>query len=138
VSEVKVEPKATTPTYSADSFVGIKQLGPGAAQANIQVTEANAGIFSDHPLMNFKTGACFIPTEQVLPLGTLVSMTIHFDNPPYAITTRGKVAYEDAGRSSTGRGFGVTLLNLTREDRAYVEAFVKRATARKAAVAGMR
>ena len=118
---------APTPSYDPESFVGIKQLGPGAAQAKIRVTDANVGMFTDHPLMNLRCGACFIATEHVLPLGTQVALTLSFDDPPYAIVARARVAYEDAGRGRSAHGFGVTFMDLSAKDRDFIKSFVARA-----------
>jgi Tfp pilus assembly protein PilZ len=114
------------PSYDPESFVGIKQLGPGAAQAKIRVTAANVGMFTDHPLMNLRCGACFVITEQVLPLGTQVALTLSFEDPPYAIVARAKVAFEDAGRGKSAHGFGITLLDLPAKDREFIKGFVER------------
>lgn len=120
-------PPAPPPRYDPESFVGIKPLGPGLAQARIRVTRENVGIFADHPLMNLQRGGFFLTDQRVLPLGTVVALTFTFDEPDFTIVAKGKVAWEDAGRGSSRPGFGVTFIDLSTTDREFIQTYVRSA-----------
>lgn len=133
----KVAPPAPVPTpppapaYNPEDFVGLKSLGPGLAQARIRVTRENAGMFSDHPMMNLARGSFFLTDERVLPLGTTVALTFNFEDPEHTIIARGKVVWEDAGKGGKRHGFGISLQELTADDREFLQAFVRSMQAAK-------
>lgn len=124
---------APAPTYDADAFVGIKPTAPGEAEATIRVTPQNVGMFTDHAMMNLGMGGFFLADSRVLPLGTRVQITFSFAEPQKTITARGRVAWEDAGKGKSPRGFGVTFLDLRTPDRDFLRAFVDQARQRRAA-----
>ena len=116
------------PRYDASQFVGIKPLGEGAVQARIRVTGQNVSMFTDHPMMNLQHSSFFLADTRVLPLGTTLALTLNFDDPPYTIVARGRVAWEDVSRSGSGsmHGFGVTFQDLREKDRNFLREFVER------------
>lgn len=116
---------AELPRYDADEFIGIKPLANGAVQASIRVTGENVKMFTDHPMMNLQHGSFFLCDDRVLPLGTTVSVTFNFDDPPYTIVARGRVAWED-GRSGAAHGFGITFQDLRESDRKFIREFIER------------
>lgn len=128
---VPERPRAPAVSYDPEAYVGLKQLGPGQAQARIKVTRQNAGMFTDHPLINLKTNGFFLADERVLPLGTQVALTLNFEEPVHTIIARGKVTWEDAGRGHSPHGFGITFQDLSPADRDYLRDFVQRLQAAK-------
>jgi uncharacterized protein (TIGR02266 family) len=122
-------PPPVTPAYDPEAFVGIREAGPRAAEAEIHVTPQNAGMFTDHPLMNLRRGGFFLADKRVLPLGTTLSLTFRFDEPPRTLAARGKVVWEDAGRPGVTAGFGVSFVELSEADRDFLLTFVQQVQA---------
>ena len=116
---------AELPRYDAEEFIGIKPLANGAVQAQIRVTGDNVNMFTDHPMMNLQHGSFFLADDRVLPLGTTVSVTFNFEDPPHTIVARGRVAWED-GRSGSAHGFGITFQDLRETDRKFIREFIER------------
>jgi Tfp pilus assembly protein PilZ len=116
------------PRYDPHEFVGIRPIGEGAVQARIRVTGQNVSMFTDHPMMNLQHSSFFVADNRVLPLGTTLALTLNFDDPPYTIVARGRVAWEDVGRSGPGfaHGFGVTFQDLREKDRKFIREFIER------------
>ena len=117
---------AELPRYDAEEFIGIKPLENGGVQARIRVTGDNVNMFTDHPMMNLQHGSFFLADGRVLPLGTTVAVTFNFEDPPHTITARGRVAWEDVGRSGTAHGFGITFQDLRDTDRKFIREFIER------------
>jgi Tfp pilus assembly protein PilZ len=116
------------PRYDPNQFVGIRPIGEGTVQARIRVTGQNVSMFTDHPMMNLQHSSFFVADNRVLPLGTTLALTLNFDDPPYTIVARGRVAWEDVGRSGPGsaHGFGVTFQDLREKDRKFIREFIER------------
>jgi Tfp pilus assembly protein PilZ len=114
------------PRYDPEEFVGITPVGD-RLEAHVRVTRENASLlFIDHPTMNVRHGACFLAGERAFPLGTLITVVFDFVEPHHTISARGKVAWEDLGRSNTRHGFGISFLDLRQGDRDYIRTFVER------------
>jgi Tfp pilus assembly protein PilZ len=128
------------PRYDPGQFVGIKPIGEGAVQARIRVTGQNVSMFTDHPMMNLQHGSFFVADNRVLPLGTTVALTLNFDDPPYTIVARGRVAWEDVGRGghNSAHGFGVTFQDLREKDRNFIRDFIERSRKPRQAAGGRR
>jgi uncharacterized protein (TIGR02266 family) len=123
---VAARPRTTTPSYSAEEFVGLAKRDADKIHADVRVTPKNLGMFMDHPLINLATGGLFIPADRPLRLGTQVELTLRFEQPPRSINLRSAVIWENAvddGRQP--RGYGLRLSELRAEDRAFLQEFVR-------------
>jgi Tfp pilus assembly protein PilZ len=129
---------AELPRYDAEEFIGIKPLANGGVQASIRVTAENVNMFTDHPMMNLQHGSFFLADDRVLPLGTTVSVTFTFEDPPHTIIARGRVAWEDVGRSGSAHGFGITFQDLRDTDRKFIREFIERSRKPSNALSGRR
>ena len=116
---------AELPRYDADEFIGMNPLANGGVHARIRVTGDNVNMFTDHPMMNLQHGSFFLTDDRVLPLGTTVSVTFNFEDPPHTIVARGRVAWEDVGRGAA-HGFGITFQDLRESDRKFIREFIER------------
>ncbi len=120
-----VPPRTSAPTYSVAEFVGLVKRDD-KIQADIRVTPSNLGMFMDHPLINLATGGLFIPSERPLRVGTVVELTLRFEQPQRSISLRSAVIWENAvddGRQP--RGYGLRLSDLRAEERTFLQEFVR-------------
>lgn len=122
-----------SPTYDASAFVGIKPLSNGEVEATIRVTAQNLGMFTDHPMMNLPMNGFFLADTRVLKLGTTVRLTFNFGDGAKSLSCRGRVAWEDAGRSKSPRGFGISFLDLRPAEKEFLKAYVERHKPKRAA-----
>jgi uncharacterized protein (TIGR02266 family) len=118
-------------TYSAEEFVGL-QKRQDRLQVDIKVSSRNAGIFTDHRIINLQSGGLFLPTSRPLKLGTRVELVLDFEQPPRQIKLRSSVIWEytqEDGKQP--RGYGLGLADLRPEERHFIEEFLR--TSRTAA-----
>ena len=122
-----VRKAAPAPTYSAAEFVGLERRQDDRIHADVKVSMKNTGIFTDHRIINLSSGGLFIATDKPLRLGTLVELTLRFDDPPRVMTLRSSVIWEnslDDGKNP--RGYGLRLSSLRKEERDFIQQFVSR------------
>ncbi|AGC47910.1 DnaJ domain-containing protein [Myxococcus stipitatus DSM 14675] len=118
---------AAAPTYSSAEFVGLERRTDDRIHADVRVSLQNAGIFTDHRIINLSSGGLFIATDKPLRLGTLVELTLRFDEPSRVMTLRSSVIWEnslDDGKNP--RGYGLRLSSLRKEEREFIQQFVSR------------
>ncbi len=120
------------PTYSSAEFVGLERRSDDRIHADVKVTSQNAGIFSDHRIINLSSGGLFISTERPLRLGTQVELTLRFDDPPRVMTMRSSVIWENTLEDAKNpQGYGLRLSSLRKEERDFIQEFINRAKAAK-------
>lgn len=136
ISPASGTPPSGTPRaqsgYADEAFVGFARTAGDRLEARVQVTPARIGIFNGHRLMNLATGGAFIPCPTPPPMGSVLEMVFHFGNPQRDVRTRAKVVCEDAGEGRGVRGFGVRFDNLSKDDQAFLQQFVRDASRRTA------
>ncbi|WP_408889335.1 TIGR02266 family protein [Myxococcus faecalis] len=118
---------AAAPTYSSAEFVGLERRQDDRIHADVKVSMQNTGIFTDHRIINLSSGGLFIATDKPLRLGTLVELTLRFDDPSRVMTLRSSVIWEnslDDGKNP--RGYGLRLSSLRKEEREFIQQFVSR------------
>ncbi|HYO54978.1 TIGR02266 family protein [Archangium sp.] len=112
-------------TYAAEEFVGL-QMRHDRLQVEIKVSARNAGIFTDHRIINLQAGGLFIPTDKPLRLGTRVDLVLNFEQQQRQIKLRSSVIWEyilDDGKQP--RGYGLGLADLRPEERSFVDEFLR-------------
>lgn len=112
-------------TYSAEEFVGL-QMRNDRLQVELKVTARNAGIFTDHRIINLQAGGLFIPTDKPLKLGMRVDLVLNFEQTQKQIKLRSSVIWEytlDDGKQP--RGYGLGLADLRPEERSFVDEFLR-------------
>jgi uncharacterized protein (TIGR02266 family) len=113
-------------TYSAEEFVGLQMTRNERLQVDIKVSARNAGIFTDHRIINLQAGGLFIPTDKPLKLGTKVELVLNFEQPQRQIKLRSSVIWEytqDDGKQP--RGYGLGLADLRTEERGFLDEFLR-------------
>ncbi|AEI65150.1 DnaJ domain-containing protein [Corallococcus macrosporus] len=119
---------AAAPTYSSAEFVGLERRSDDRIHADVKVTMQNAGIFTDHRIINLSSGGLFIATDKPLRLGTLVELTLRFDEPPRVLTLRSSVIWENSLEDGKNpRGYGLRLSHLRPEEKEFVQKYLARA-----------
>ena len=108
-----------------EEFVGLKPATDGRVQVEVQVTIANAGMFTEHELVNLAREGVFLPPTLRLPLGSTIDLKFHFTNPARVIALRGRVIFENAASGRGRAGIGVKFLNLRDEDKLFLATFVR-------------
>ncbi|HZI09674.1 MAG TPA: TIGR02266 family protein [Myxococcus sp.] len=112
-------------TYSAEEFVGL-QMRNDRLQVSLKVSARNAGIFTDHRIINLQAGGLFVPTNKPLQLGTRVELVLDFEQPARQIKLRSSVIWEytlDDGKQP--RGYGLGLADLRPEERGFIDEFLR-------------
>ncbi|HEX8819988.1 MAG TPA: TIGR02266 family protein [Archangium sp.] len=123
---VRAAQHAPAYTYSAEEFVGLQMTRNERLQVDIKVSRRNAGIFTDHRIINLQAGGLFIPTDKPLKLGTRVDLVLNFEQPPRQIKLRSSVIWEytlDDGKQP--RGYGLGLADLRAEERGFIDEFLR-------------
>jgi uncharacterized protein (TIGR02266 family) len=121
-----VQQAATGYTYSAEEFVGLQKTRDDRLQVDIKVSARNAGIFTDHRIINLQAGGLFIPTDKPLKLGTRVELVLTFEQPPRQIKLRSSVIWEyTLNDGKQPRGYGLGLADLRAEERGFLDEFLR-------------
>jgi uncharacterized protein (TIGR02266 family) len=113
-------------TWSAEEFVGLQMGRNERLQVDIKVSARNAGLFTDHRIINLQAGGLFVPTDKPLKLGTKVDLVLNFEQPARQIKLRSSVIWEhtlDDGKQP--RGYGLGLADLRAEERGFIEEFLR-------------
>ncbi|GHG65803.1 TIGR02266 family protein [Comamonas sp. JC664] len=119
---------AAAPTYSSAEFVGLERRSDDRIHADVKVTLQNAGIFTDHRIINLSSGGLFIATDKPLRLGTQVELTLRFDEPSRVLTLRSAVIWENSLEDGKNpRGYGLRLSHLRPEEKEFVQKYLARA-----------
>ena len=123
----RLRPPAALPvSYRLGDFVGWSS-GAERPEATVRVSAENAGIFLDHSLANFASGAVFVPSQYTVALGTLIELRLLFVNPSREIIARGRVILENTGALRKNiSGMGVKLVDLKKEDKQFIAEFLGR------------
>ncbi|MFL5352068.1 TIGR02266 family protein [Archangium sp.] len=119
------QPAAAGYTYSAEEFVGL-QMRNDRLQVELKVSARNAGIFTDHRIINLQAGGLFIPTDKPLKLGTRVDLVLNFEQAQKQLKLRSSVIWEytlDDGKQP--RGYGLGLADLRPEERTFIDEFLR-------------
>jgi uncharacterized protein (TIGR02266 family) len=117
--------QAPSYSYAAEEFVGL-QMRYDRLQVQVKVNARNAGIFTDHRIINMQAGGMFIPTDNPLKLGTRVDLVLDFEQQQRQIKLRSSVIWEytlDDGKQP--RGYGLGLADLRPEERSFVDEFLR-------------
>ncbi|WP_241759084.1 TIGR02266 family protein [Pyxidicoccus parkwayensis] len=123
-----VRKAATEPSYSAAEFVGLERRSDDRIHADVRVTVQNAGIFTDHRIINLSSGGLFIATDKPLRLGTQVELTLRFDDPARVMTLRSSVIWENSLEDGKNpRGYGLRLSHLRPEEKEFIQKFLVKA-----------
>ncbi len=113
-------------TYSAEEFVGLQMTRNDRLQVDIKVSTRNAGIFTDHRIINLQSGGLFIPTDKPLKLGTRVELVLNFEQPQRQIKLRSSVIWEyTLNDGKQPRGYGLGLADLRTEERGFLDEFLR-------------
>ncbi|MBZ4421054.1 TIGR02266 family protein [Myxococcus sp. RHST-1-4] len=127
-----VRKAATAPTYSSAEFVGLERRSDDRIHADVKVTLQNAGIFTDHRIINLSSGGLFIATDKPLRLGTQVELTLRFDDPARVMTLRSSVIWENSLEDGKNpRGYGLRLSHLRQEEKEFIQKYLARAKPKK-------
>lgn len=127
-----VRKAAQAPTYSAAEFVGLERRSDDRIHADVRVSLQNAGIFTDHRIINLSSGGLFIATDKPLRLGTQVELTLRFDDPARVMTLRSSVIWENLLEDGKNpRGYGLRLSHLRPEEKDFIQKFLLRAKPKK-------
>ena len=127
-----VRKAVAAPTYSSAEFVGLERRSNDRIHADVKVSSQNAGIFTDHRIINLSSGGLFIATDRPLRLGTQVELTLRFEDPPRVMTLRSSVIWENILEDGKNpRGYGLRLSSLRKEERDFIQEFANRAKAAK-------
>ncbi|WP_239470437.1 TIGR02266 family protein [Archangium violaceum] len=111
--------------YSAEEFVGL-QMRNDRLQVSIKVTARNAGMFTDHRIINIQAGGMFLPTDNPLKLGTRVDLVLDFEQQQRQIKLRSSVIWEyTLNDGKQPRGYGLGLADLRPEERSFVDEFLR-------------
>ncbi len=95
-------------------------------RADLVVNAETYRIFTDSKVTNLSSGGAFIPSNELVAMGTRVSMTFRFADPSRVVTVQGKVVFWSAGDKGQPRGFGVRFTNLGLTDQAFMTTYVKK------------
>ncbi|MBJ6759610.1 TIGR02266 family protein [Myxococcaceae bacterium JPH2] len=123
----RAAPAPAAPAYTSAEFVGLERRTDDRIHADVKVSLQNAGIFTDHRIINLSSGGLFIATDKPLRLGTQVELTLRFDDPARVMTMRSSVIWEnslDDGKNP--RGYGLRLSSLRPEERDFIQQYLKR------------
>lgn|GEM_PF-349411 len=127
-----VRKAVAAPTYSSAEFVGLERRADDRIHADVKVSMQNTGIFTDHRIINLSSGGLFIATDKPLRLGTLVELTLRFDDPSRVMTLRSSVIWENSLEDGKNpRGYGLRLSSLRKEERDFIQQFVSRKPPKK-------
>lgn len=121
---VRAAQQAPAYTYSVEEFVGLQKTRDDRLQVDIKVSARNAGIFTDHRIINLQSGGLFLPTDKPLKLGTKVELVLSFEQ--RQLKLRSSVIWEytlDDGKQP--RGYGLGLADLRAEERGFIEEFLR-------------
>lgn len=99
-------------------------------QVRLQVKARDVSLFTRHPELSVRNDGIFVPWGGPVPLGTGVSVTVLFQGHPSPLKLHGRVVPARQDVDGLGAGFGVKLLELADSDRAFIRAYVARATTR--------
>jgi uncharacterized protein (TIGR02266 family) len=123
--QVRAAQQAPSYSYAAEEFVGL-QMRRDRLQVEVKVSARNAGIFTDHRIINIQAGGMFLPTDNPLKLGTRVDLVLDFEQQQRQIKLRSSVIWEytlDDGKQP--RGYGLGLADLRPEERSFVDEFLR-------------
>jgi uncharacterized protein (TIGR02266 family) len=95
-------------------------------RADLVVNAETYRIFTDSKVTNLSSGGAFIPSNELVAMGTRVTMTFRFADPSRVVTVQGKVVFWSAGDKGQPRGFGVRFTNLGLTDQAFMTTYVKK------------
>jgi uncharacterized protein (TIGR02266 family) len=116
--------------YRAEDFVGIERRGEDRVHADVRVTPANAGMFTDHQLVNISSGGMFLTTQVLLPLSTLVDLDLTFQGEARHVGARARVVWESSGADARyPRGVGLKFIQLAPDDAAFIRDYVRKTAA---------
>lgn len=123
-------PSATTPapTWSIEEFVGFDRKADDKLEMRVVVGRAQAGIFSQHPLMNLARGAMFVPTQSPPELGTVLDLVLVVGQPAREVRAAGRVAWACSPGGRGQPGVGVSFTRIESIDRDFLERFVREST----------
>lgn len=96
----------------------------------LKVKARDVSMFTRHPELSVRNDGVFVPWGGPVPLGTGVTLTVVFQGHPSALKLNGRVVSARQDIEGLGTGFGVKLLELQDSDRAFMRAYVARATSR--------
>ncbi|HEX8434748.1 TIGR02266 family protein [Archangium sp.] len=121
-----VQQAAAGYTYAAEEFVGLQMTRNERLQVDIKVSTRNAGIFTDHRIINLQAGGLFISTDKPLKLGTRVELVLNFEQPQRQIKLRSSVIWEyTQNDGKQPRGYGLGLADLRAEERGFLDEFLR-------------
>ncbi len=122
------------PTYAPHEFVGFSRRVDNRLEVSLKVPLSSVGIFIDHKLVNLSSGGLYVPLEQTISLGTRLGLTLTFEEPAWEIQVDATVVLENAATNPGGlSGIGLRLGRLADGDRMFLEDFVRRGRAQRAA-----
>jgi hypothetical protein len=96
----------------------------------LKVKARDVSMFTRHPELSVRNDGLFVPWGGPVPLGTGVTVTVGFQGHPTPIKLNGRVVAARQDVEGLGTGFGIKLLELPDSDRAFMRAYVARATSR--------
>jgi Tfp pilus assembly protein PilZ len=98
----------------------------GSLYGEVDVNADTYRIFTESKVTNLAGGGAFIPSQELVPMGTKVSLVFRFPDPNRVVSVQGKVVFWSAGDKGQPRGFGVRFTNLGLTDQAFMSAYVKK------------
>lgn len=123
----RAQPRAGEPAEGRRVPEFVFQRGQDdSLRADLVVNAETYRIFTDSKVTNLSSGGAFIPSSELVAMGTRVSMTFRFPDPSRVVTVQGKVVFWSAGDKGQPRGFGVRFTNLGLTDQAFMTTYVKK------------
>lgn len=120
---------APAPSWSLEEFVGFDRRDDNMLRMRVVVSPERVGLLTDHPLMNLKMGAMFVPTETPPALGMPLELVLVVGQPAREVRASGRVAWACVPGGRGQPGVGVSFTQLDAKDRTFLETFVRDATA---------
>lgn len=127
-------PSAPARTYNLEDFVGWERRDDNRIHAELRITQESVGLLTEQQSANVSNGGLFLATQQLLPLGERLQLTLHFDDPVRDVSARGVVVWQNEQPAPRRpRGVGVRFTHLEEADRRFLGYYVKKAQLRGAA-----
>lgn len=120
-------PQPQAPSWSLEEFVGFDRKDD-KLEMRVVLTPERVGLLTDHPLMNLKMGAMFVPTETPPALGMPLELVLVVGHPAKEVRASGKVAWACVPGGRGQPGVGVSFTQIDPKDKTLLEGFARDAT----------
>ena len=119
------------PVNATIAAPGVKPLvehartSSGQILLKVSVVAMSSGLFTEHKLANINSSSFFVPTNDLIPLGTRLEVELRFPPETRVIKTRGVVVIETRQEGVLQmKGYGVKLEKLNPDEVAFLRATI--------------